>query len=129
MALREFAAAIMQHLEFVVAPILGPFARNADAHGFPAKTESVKDESNNLTYTLKFAVAAGTTLGEHPDNKPACVIKAWSRTAKWSYRPTLINGLAGAKLSKVKSLHCPSLARSCWNGRGESCSFLRLNPA
>ncbi len=100
MALREFAAAIMQHLEFVVAPILGPFARNADAHGFPAKTESVKDESNKLSHTLKFAVAAGTTLGEHPDNKPACVIKAWSRTAKWSYRPTLINGRQARSFQK-----------------------------
>ena len=75
-ATSEFVAAFMQHLEFVVVPIFGQFARDAEAHGFPARTESAKDESNNLTYTLKFAVVAGSALGEHPQNECACVVKA-----------------------------------------------------
>ncbi len=75
-AASEFVAAFMQHVEFVVAPIFGQFARDAESQGFPAKTESSKDESNNLTYTLKFAVVAGSTLGEHPQNECACTLKA-----------------------------------------------------
>ncbi len=74
-ATNEFIAAFKLHLEFVAAPIFEQFVKDAQAHGFPAKTESAQD-GNNLVYTLTFTVVPGAQLGTHPQNECACAIKA-----------------------------------------------------
>jgi hypothetical protein len=74
-ATNEFIAAFKLHLEFVVAPIFEQFAKDAISHGFPAKTESAIDGSNNMIYTLTFAPVVGAELGAHPQNECACSIK------------------------------------------------------
>jgi hypothetical protein len=75
-AANEFAAAFKQHIEFISGPIFEEFAKDARAHGFPARTEVTKDESGNVIYTLMFIPVAGAGHDTHQQHECACVIKA-----------------------------------------------------
>ncbi len=75
-ATNEFIAAFKLHIEFIATPIFEEFARDAKAHGFPAKIEFMSDGSNNLIYALTFAAVIGAELGHLPQSECSCAIKA-----------------------------------------------------